>query len=56
MLEGWTRPTLAQLHGTWVIWSDNQTAFVPLEKACAELVAACTGAGEKLEELDSQPF
>lgn len=56
MLEGWTHPTLAQLHGQWVIWSDEQTAFVPLEKASAALVAACPGAGKKLEELDSQPF
>jgi len=31
-------------------------AFVPLEKASAALVAACPGAGEKLKELDSQPF
>lgn len=56
MLEGWTNPTLAQLHGIWVIWSNEQKVFVPLEKASAVLVAACPGAGEKLEELDNEPF
>lgn len=55
-MQGWTTPTLAQLYGIWVIWSDKQKVFVPLEKASAALVAACPGAGEKLEELDSEPF
>lgn len=56
MLEGWTHPTVAQLHGIWVIWSDKQTAFSSGTKASAALVSACPGAGEKLEELDSKPF
>ena len=55
-MQGWTHPTLAQLNGIWVIWSNEQTTFVPLEKASAALVAACPGAGEKLEELDNEPF
>jgi hypothetical protein len=47
-MQGWTTPTLAHV--------DGQVAFVPLEKAIPELVAACPGALERLEELDSEPF
>lgn len=56
MLEGWTTPTLAHVDNQWRIYSDSGVCFVPLEKASAVLVAACPGAREKLEELDSQPF
>jgi len=56
MLEGWTIPTLAHVDGQWRIYSDSAVAFVPLEKALLELVAACPGAGERLEELDNEPF
>lgn len=56
MLEGWTHPTLALLNGIWVIWSNKQTTFVPLEKASAALVAACPGAARQLEIEDSKPF
>lgn len=55
-MQGWTHPTLAHVENQWRIYSNSGVAFVPLEKACAELVAACPGAGEKLKELDSQPF
>ncbi len=54
--KGWTHPTLAQLHGIWVIWSNEQKAFVPLEKASAALVAACPGADRQLEILDNEQF
>jgi hypothetical protein len=56
MLEGWTTPILRHVDGQWRIYSDSAVAFVPLEKAPVELVAACTGAGERLEELDLEPF
>ena len=56
MLEGWTHPTLARLHGQWVIWSDKQTAFVPLDKATPELLAVYPGAVEALEEWNNEPF
>jgi hypothetical protein len=56
MLEGWTTPTLAYLDGQWRIYSDGGGAFVPLEKAMPELVAACLGAGERLEQLNNEPF
>ena len=55
-MQGWTHPTLAQLNGIWVIWSNEQKVFVPLEKAIPAIVAACPGAGEKLKELDNEPF
>lgn len=55
-MQGWTHPTLANVDGQWRIYSNGCVAFVPLEKALPELVAACPGAGEKLEELDSEPF
>ena len=54
--EGWTAPTLAHVDNQWRIYSDSFVAFVPLEKAIPALVAACPGAGEKLEELDNEPF
>lgn len=54
MLEGWTNLTLERKDGVWCICT--RVAFVPLEKAAAELVAACPGAREKLIELDSEPF
>ena len=56
MLEGWTHPTLRHVENQWRIYSTSGVAFVPLEKASAELVAACLGAGEKLDELDNEPF
>ena len=56
MLEGWTYPTLRHVENQWRIYSTSGVAFVPLEKASAALVAACPGAGEQLEELDSEPF
>ena len=55
-MQGWTTPTLCYVENQWRIYSNSGVAFVPLEKASAALVAACPGAGEKLEELDSQPF
>lgn len=55
-MQGWTHPTLAHVDNQWRIYSDSCVAFVPLEKASAELVAACPGAGDKLEELDNEPF
>jgi len=56
MLEGWTTPTLAHVDGQWRIYSDGCVAFVPLEKALSELVVACTGAWERLEQLNNEPF
>ena len=56
MLEGWTTPTLAHVENQWRIYSDSAVAFVPLEKALPELVAACPGAKSKLEQLDNEPF
>jgi hypothetical protein len=56
MLEGWTTPTIAHVDSQWRIYSDSAVAFVPLEKALPELVAACPGAREKLWELDNEPF
>jgi len=42
-----------------MIWSDRKTAFVPLDKATPELLAACPGAVERLmidnEELFQNP-
>ena len=54
--QGWTTPTLARLHGQWVIWSDKHTVFVPLDKATPELLAACPGAVERLKEWNNEPF
>ena len=56
MLEGWTTPTLARHGGQWVIWSDKQTVFVPLDKATTELLAACPGAVEQLRIDNEEPF
>jgi hypothetical protein len=56
VIEGWITPTLAQVENQWRIYSDGAVAFVPLEKALPELVAACHGAGERLEQLDNEPF
>jgi len=56
MREGWTTPTLAHVEGQWRIYSDSAVAFVPLEKALPELVAACPGATESLEQLNNEPF
>lgn len=56
MLKGWTTPTVAHVDGQWRIYSNGCMAFVPLEKALPELVAACPGATEKLEQLDLEPF
>lgn len=56
MLEGWTQPTLAHVDNQWRIYSNSGVAFVPLEKARAELVAACPGAARQLEIEDSKPF
>jgi hypothetical protein len=55
-MQGWTTPTLAHVDGQWRIYSDSAVVFVPLEKALPELVAACPGAGDRLEEIDSEPF
>ena len=55
-MQGWTTPTLARIDGQWRIYSDSAVAFVPLEKALPELVAACPGASERLEELDLELF
>lgn len=55
-MQGWTHPTLAYVENQWRIYSTSGVAFVPLEKASDTLVAACPGAGEQLEILDSQPF
>ena len=54
--KGWTTPTLAHVESQWRIYSDSAIAFVPLEKALPELVAACPGATEKLEQLNNEPF
>ena len=56
MLEGWTHPTLRHVENQWRIYSTSGVAFVPLEKASAELVAACLGAARQLEIEDSKPF
>lgn len=55
-MEGWTHPAPGHAENQWRIYSDSGVAFVPLEKASAALVAACPGAGKKLEELDNEPF
>ena len=56
MLEGWIHPTLARHGGQWVIWSDRHTAFVPLDKATPELLAACPGAVDRLRIDNEEPF
>jgi hypothetical protein len=38
LMEGWTRTTLARVEGQWRIYTNEGKAFVPLEKASAELV------------------
>ena len=48
-MQGLTTPTIARHGSQWVIWSDRHTAFVPLDKATPELLAACLGAGEQLK-------
>lgn len=55
-LEGWDKSTLLFVEGQWRIYTNQQKAFVPLEKASEQLVKSCPGALEKLTELDSQPF
>jgi len=55
-MQGWTTPSLAHVDGQWRIYTNEGKAFVPLEKALPELVAACPGATEKLEQLDNEPF
>jgi len=55
-MQGWITPTLAHIENQWRIYSDSAVAFVPLEKASASLVAACPGDGDRLEELDCEPF
>ena len=55
-MQGWTHPTLARHGGQWVIWSDRRTAFVPLDKATPELLAACPGAVERLRIDNKEPF
>ena len=52
--EGWTNLYLNYDEGKW--WICCNKAQVPLEKALADLVAACPGAKAKLTELDNQPF
>jgi len=54
--QGWQAPTLRREAGQWRIYSDSGVAFVPLDKACKELVAACPGAGERREADDNAPF
>lgn len=54
--QGWTTPTLSLHGGQWVIWSDKQTVFIPLDKATPELLAACPGAANRLEEWNNEPF
>ena len=56
MLEGWTTPTVARHGGQWVIWSNKQTAFVLLDKATPELLAACPGAVERVRLDNEEPF
>lgn len=56
MMEGWDKSTLQFVEGQWRIYTNQQKAFVPLEKASEQLVKICPGALEKLTELDSQPF
>lgn len=55
-MQGWTHPTLSHVENQWRIYSTSGVAFVPLEKAIPALVAACPGAGEKLKELNNEPF
>ena len=54
--QGWTTPTLARHGGQWVIQSNRQTTFVPLDKATPELLAACPGAVERLRIDNEEPF
>ena len=51
--QGWQAPTLRREAGQWHIYSDSGVAFVPLDKACDELVAACPGAWERREADDN---
>lgn len=55
-MQGWTHPTLALLHGQWVIWSDGGKVFVSIDKAVPELLAACPGAVEQLEIEYAKPL
>ena len=55
-LLGWESPTLRRVDGQWRIYCDSGVAFVPLDKAMYELVAACPGAGERREADDNDFF
>ena len=56
-LQGWQAPTLRREAGQWRIYSDSGVAFVPLDKATDELVAACPGAwAQRRHADDNAPF
>jgi len=55
-LQGLQAPTLRWEADQLRIYSDSGVAFVPLDKACDELVAACPGAWERREADDNAPF
>jgi len=55
-VQGWTHPALAHVENQWRIYSDGGKVFVPLDKATPELLAACPGAGERLELDNEEPF
>jgi hypothetical protein len=44
--QGWQAPTLRREAGQWRIYCDSGAAFVLLDKATDELVAACPGRGK----------
>ena len=54
--QGWTYPTLRNVEGQWRIYSDSGVVFVPLDKATPELIKACDGAANRLEEENNKPF
>ena len=54
--QGWQAPTLRREAGRWRIYSDSGAAFVPLDKASEELVAACPGAGGRRDADDNELF
>ena len=55
-MQGWQAPTIRMEAGQWRIYCDSGVAFVPLDKACEELVAACPGAGERRKQDDNELF
>lgn len=55
-MQDWTYPTLRYVENQWRIYSDSGVVFVLLDKATPELIKACDGAANRLEEENNKPF